>query len=86
MNDLVLSLRELKEKALGARTNVASVDQLRQEAVPVNRTSFKVSVMLYMWVAEDRTPDDGASSVKPANLPSSSPGRYRRITFRMPLA
>lgn len=86
MNDLALTVREFREKALAARTDVASIDQLRLEAIPADGTSFRIGVMPYMWVAGDRTPDDGASSVKPANLPSSAPGRYRRIMFRMPLA
>lgn len=85
MNDLALLVRELKEKVLSARRDVETLDQLRLLAIPANGTSFKISVMVYMWVAEDLTLDDGVSAVRPASVSSASPGRYRRITIRMPL-
>lgn len=83
MNDLLLTVQELKAKVLAAAA-VASLGELRQLAVPMDGASFKIGNVPYVWVAADRTPDDGAGSIKPANLPASAPGRYRRITIRMP--
>lgn len=83
MNDLALPVQELKSKVLAA-ADVAGLDELRRLAVPMDGASFKIANVPYMWVAADRTPDDGASSIKPANLPASAPGRYRRLTIRMP--
>lgn len=83
MNDLALPVQELKARVLAAAA-VASLDELRQLAVPMDGASFKIGNAPYLWVAADKTPDDGVSSIKPRNLPASAPGRYRRLTLRMP--
>lgn len=84
MKDLALPLRELLAKAKAARTDVADVVQLRMIDVPPAGASFMVQKTLFVWVPDDRTPDDGTSSVASATLPALSPGRYRRATPAFP--
>lgn len=83
MKDVALPVQELKAR-LPAAAAVTSLDELRQLAMPMDGAFFKVGNVPYLWVAADKTPDDDVSSIKPKNLPASAPGRYRRLTLRMP--
>lgn len=81
MKDLVLSVSELTAKAKAARIDVADVESLRAISVPAEGASFMVSRILFVWMPQDLTSDDGITSVKPSSLPASTAGRYRRATF-----
>lgn len=84
MKDIVLNVAELSIKAGAARRDVVDLSLLRKIAVPEDGASFMVPRALYIFVASDRTADDGVSSVRPESIPVSEPGRYRRaaLSFR----
>lgn len=81
MKKLMLTPQDLRGKAATARTDVGSLAALRNIPVPEDGASFLVGRNLYVWVAADRTPDDGDASIKPAK----GAGRYLRPTLASPL-
>lgn len=78
MKYLALNVSDLVEKVKSARNDVQDLGSLRKIAVPVDGTSFLIEKALYVFVAGDRSEDDGTSSVKPESVSASKPGRYRR--------
>lgn len=78
MKDIAFGVRDLIEKVREARVGVESVGQLRKIAVPEDGTSFMVQKVPYIFVADDKTDDDGISSIRPDSIPASKGGRYLR--------
>jgi hypothetical protein len=78
MKDIALRASELISKGRAARTDVADLGSLRKIVVPADGSSFLVQRTLYIFVADDRTDDDGVSSIRPENVPAFKPGRFRR--------
>lgn len=81
MKDISLNVLDLVAKAKSARHDVADVEALRKIDVPKDGASFMVSRVVYIFLAGDRTEDDGASSIRPNSVHASKAGRYRRGTF-----
>lgn len=79
MKEIALNVSDLVAKARSARQDVSDVAALRKIDVPQDGTSFMVQKVIYIFMAGDRTEDDGASSIRPDSTPVSSPGRYRRV-------
>jgi hypothetical protein len=78
MKDIALSASELTSKGRAARTDVGDLESLRKIAMPADGSSFLVQRTLYIFVADDRTDDDGVSSIRPKSVPAFKPGRFRR--------
>lgn len=78
MKELALNLSDLVAKAKSARHDVPDVSALRKIDVPQDGASFMVQKVIYIFMAGDRTEDDGLSSIRPDSVPASKAGRYRR--------
>lgn len=78
MNDFALNAPELIAKGRAARTDVADLSTLRKIAVPADGSSFLIEKTLYIFIADDKTEDDGVSSIRSESIPASKPGRFRR--------
>lgn len=82
MNDLAIRLKALIHKARTMRTDVADLAALRKVSAPTDGAAFLVERRLFIWVASDRTPDDGVFSIRPDSIPASDAGRFRRAVPR----
>ena len=78
MSDLTIRLDKLTKIARNLRRNVPDVESLRRILSARADEAFLVNRRIYIWVAGDKTPDDGVSSIRPAGTPESIPGRFRR--------
>lgn len=78
MKDLALNISDLVAKAKSARHDVADLAALMKIDVPEDGVSFMVKKVIYIFMAGDRTEDDGVSSIRPNSILESKAGRYRR--------
>jgi hypothetical protein len=84
MKHLFLNVSDLIAKVKSARQDVPDIEALRKVGVPGDGTSFMIKRAIYIFMAGDRTEDDGNSSVRPDSISPSKAGRYRRgaMSFR----
>ncbi len=85
MSDFRLAPIDFISKINTARRDAPDVEALRQQTILVDGMPFIAMVTLFVFVADDMTPDDGVTSVRPDIIPPSSPGRFRQTGFGVPL-
>lgn len=83
MNHFELGIEALKARVKSARTDISEITDLRKET---GAGSFLVNKTLFVWVSDDKTPDDGATVIRPKSLSASSPGRFRLTGLAHPHA
>lgn len=82
MKDVGLSLADVVAKTKAARTDIGDLVSLKAIAAPKDGESFMVAKTLYIWSANDTTPDDGRTSLARQNV--STPGRFRIPKILLP--
>lgn len=78
MKHIALGVQDLIVKVRQARVDVESLEELRKIGVPEDGASFMIQRVLYIFIADDKTDDDGLSSIRSESIPAFKPGRFRR--------
>lgn len=81
---LRLAIRELAQKGISARRDIATAAALKKISTPSDGTCFLVGTELVEWSSEESSQDDGVNFFKPEEVDASKPGRYRVVRLERP--